>query len=65
MRREQLFAAFFFLAFCFLLYQFYRILSDFIGPLSYAALLAFVFYPLLPAACAGLLDGRDGARRRR
>lgn len=46
MRREQLFAAFFFLTFCFLLYQFYLILSDFFGPLSYAALLAFVFYPV-------------------
>jgi predicted PurR-regulated permease PerM len=46
MRREHLFAAFFFLAFCFLLYQFYRILSDFIGPLSYAAMLAFIFHPL-------------------
>ncbi|MGH7787988.1 MAG: AI-2E family transporter [Candidatus Binatia bacterium] len=49
MRREQLFAAFFLLAFCFLLYQFYRIISDFIGPLSYAALLAFIFYPLYRA----------------
>jgi predicted PurR-regulated permease PerM len=46
MRREQLFAAFFFVAFCFLLYQFYRILSFFVGPLSYAALLAFICYPL-------------------
>jgi predicted PurR-regulated permease PerM len=46
MRREHLFAAFFIVAFLFLLYQFYRIIYDFIGPLSYAALLAFVFYPL-------------------
>lgn len=46
MRREHLFAAFFLVAFCFLLYQFYRILSNFIGPLSAAALLAFIFYPL-------------------
>lgn len=46
MRRELLFAAFFFVAFCFLLYQFARILSGFIGPLSYAALLAFLLYPL-------------------
>lgn len=60
MRREQLFAAFFFVAFCFLLYQFYRILSDFIGPLSYAALLAFIFHPLCERLKA-LLGGRDGA----
>jgi predicted PurR-regulated permease PerM len=46
MRREQLFAAFFFVAFCFLLYQFFLILSGFVGPLSYAALLAFLLYPL-------------------
>ena len=46
MRREHLFVAFFFVVFLFLLYQFYRIIYDFIGPLSYAALLAFVFYPL-------------------
>ncbi len=46
MRREQLFVVFFFLAFCFLLYQFYRILSGFLGPLSYAALLAFILWPL-------------------
>lgn len=46
MRREQLFAVFFFLAFCFLLYQFYRILSAFVGPLSYAGLLTFIFHPL-------------------
>jgi predicted PurR-regulated permease PerM len=46
MRREQVFAVFFFLAFLFLLYQFYEIFRDFIGPLSYAALLAFVFYPV-------------------
>jgi predicted PurR-regulated permease PerM len=60
MRREQLFAAFFFLAFCFLLYQFYRILSEFIGPLSYAALLAFLFHPLCERLKV-LLGGRDGA----
>lgn len=59
MRREHLFAAFFFVAFCFLLYQFYRILSDFIGPLSYAALLAFIFYPL-QTRLRRLVGGRDG-----
>lgn len=60
MRREQLFAVFFFFAFLFLLYQFYRIFHDFIGPLSYAALLAFVFYPLYRRLRAAL-RGREGA----
>lgn len=60
MRREQLFAVFFFLAFCFLLYQFYLILSGFIGPLSYAALLAFIFHPLCRRLTV-LLRGREGA----
>ncbi len=59
MRREQLFAAFFFVAFCFLLYQFYRILSDFLSPLSYAALLAFIFHPL-QTRLRGLVGGREG-----
>ncbi|MFN8641397.1 MAG: AI-2E family transporter [Candidatus Binatia bacterium] len=58
MRREQLFAVFFF-AFCFLLYQFYRILSGFVGPLSYAALLAFIFHPLY-ARVRDALGGREG-----
>ena len=58
MRREQLFAVFFFLASCFLLYQFYLILSDFIGPLSYAALLAFIFFPLCTRLKV-LLGGRE------
>lgn len=60
MRREQLFAVFFFLAFCFLLYQFYRILSGFVGPLSYAGLLAFIFHPLYRRVRA-MLRGREGA----
>jgi predicted PurR-regulated permease PerM len=60
MRREQLFAVFFFLAFCFLLYQFYRILSAFIGPLSYAGLLAFILYPV-NRRLRRLLGGREGA----
>lgn len=59
MRREQLFVVFFFLAFCFLLYQFYRILSNFIDPLSYAALLAFIFWPL-HARLRVWLGGRRG-----
>lgn len=59
MQREHLFAAFFFLVFLFLLYQFYLILSDFLGPLSYAGLLAFIFYPAYHRLC-GLLNGREG-----
>ena len=58
MRREQLFAVFFFLAFCFLFYQFYLILSDFLGPLSYAALLAFIFHPLY-VRLRRLVHGRE------
>lgn len=59
MRREQLFAVFFLLAFCFLLYQFYLILSDFFGPLSYAGLLAFIFHPLYQRL-RRVLHGREG-----
>jgi len=59
MRREQVFAIFFLLAFCFLLYQFYLILSDFFGPLSYAALLAFIFHPI-HRRLRDLLHGREG-----
>ena len=46
MTRQQLFAAFFFAVFLFLLYQFYQMFSVFIAPLTWAALLAFIFYPL-------------------
>ena len=59
MGREQIFAVFFLIAFCFLLYEFYQILSDFIGPLSFAALLAFSFYPLY-RHLRRMLGGRDG-----
>lgn len=59
MGRAQLFAVFFFLAFCFLLYQFYLILSDFLGPLSFAALLAFIFHPV-HRRVRRWLHGRDG-----
>jgi len=58
MRRELLFAAFFFVAFCFLLYQFFLILSGFLGPLSYAALLGFLLYPLY-ARLRTVFGGRD------
>ncbi|MGD9763246.1 MAG: AI-2E family transporter [Candidatus Binatia bacterium] len=59
MRRDQLFTLFFLLAFGFLLYQFYKILSGFIGPLSYAALLAFVLWPARVRLCQWL-GGRTG-----
>jgi predicted PurR-regulated permease PerM len=44
--REQVFAGFFFVVFLFLLYQLYRILSSFLGPIVWAAILTLVFYPL-------------------
>lgn len=46
MSREQLFAAFFFAAFLFLLYQLYLFVSAFFGPLLWAAILALTFYPI-------------------
>ena len=45
MTRDQLFAAFFFIAFAFLLWQFYRVFSAFLAPIAWAAILALVFYP--------------------
>jgi predicted PurR-regulated permease PerM len=44
--REHLFAAFFFAAFVFLLYQFGLFLAPFSTPLVWAAILALAFYPL-------------------
>ncbi len=46
MTRQHLFAAFFFAAFLFLLFQFYQMFSVFIAPLTWSALLAFIFHPL-------------------
>jgi predicted PurR-regulated permease PerM len=46
MTRQQIFAAFYFAVFFFLLYQFYCIFRVFLVPLTWAALLAFIFYPL-------------------
>lgn len=46
MSREQLFAAFFFAAFLFLLWQFYLFLAGFLAPLLWAGILALTFYPL-------------------
>jgi predicted PurR-regulated permease PerM len=59
MNRQQLFAAFFFAVFLFLLYQFYRIFSVFLVPLAWAALLALTFYPL-HLRLTRLLRGRIG-----
>ncbi len=44
--RGQLSAGFFFAVFLFLLYQLYRFLAVFFGPLMWAAILALTFYPL-------------------
>jgi predicted PurR-regulated permease PerM len=60
MTREQLFAVFFFSLLLFLLYQFYRIVSPFIVPLTWAALLALMFYPL-QTGLTSLLRGRQAA----
>lgn len=46
MSRAQLFAAFFFAVFLYLLYQFYLVLQVFLAPLAWAGVLALVFYPL-------------------
>ena len=46
MPREQLFAAFFFAVFLFLLYQLGLFLAPFFTPLVWAAILALTFYPL-------------------
>jgi predicted PurR-regulated permease PerM len=54
--REQLFAAFFFVVFGFLLYQLGLFLAPFFAPLLWAAILALTFYPLtfwLTAALRG------------
>ncbi len=46
MSRQQLFAAFFFAVFLFLLYQLYLFLAPFFAPLLWAGVLALIFYPL-------------------
>ena len=46
MPREQLFAAFFFAVFLFLIYQLGLFLAPFFTPLVWAAILALTFYPL-------------------
>ncbi len=59
MSREQLFAAFFFAALLFFLYQFYRILAVFLTPLLWAGLLALVFHPL-QSRLSRILRKRNG-----
>lgn len=59
MTRQQLFAAFFFGVFLFLLYQFYLMFEAFLAPLAWAAFLAAVFSPL-QRRLTGLLRGREG-----
>ena len=44
--RSQLFAAFFFAAFIFLLYQLYQVFAAFLGPILWAVILAMLFYPV-------------------
>lgn len=59
MDRQRLFAAFFFTAFLFLLYQFVLMFRGFVGALTWAALLAFIFFPL-QGWLAERLRGREG-----
>jgi predicted PurR-regulated permease PerM len=58
MTRQQLFAAFFFAVFLYLLFQFYRMFYVFLVPLTWAALLALAFYPL-HIRLTRILHGRD------
>ncbi|MFN8542915.1 MAG: AI-2E family transporter [Candidatus Binatia bacterium] len=60
MTQEQLFAAFFFAVFLFLLYQLYLFLAGFFAPLVWAAILALTFYPLT-TRLARWLRGSRGA----
>lgn len=57
MSRENLFAAFFFVVFAFLLYQLALFLAPFSTPLVWAAILALTFYPLTDWL-TGVLRGR-------
>lgn len=58
MTRQQLFAAFFFAVFLYLLFQFYRMFYVFLVPLTWAALLALAFSPL-HIRLTRALHGRD------
>ena len=57
--REQLFAAFYFAVFLFLLFQLYLFLAPFSAPLIWAAILALTFYPLT-SWMVGHFGGRRG-----
>lgn len=52
--RQVLFASFFFAILLLLLYQFYQVFSFFLAPLTWAAVLALVFYPLYSLVHRGL-----------
>lgn len=58
MTRQPLFVVFFFAVLLFLFYQFYLMFSIFLIPLTWAALLAIVFYPV-HARLTHLLRGRN------
>lgn len=57
--RERLFAAFFFVVFFLLLYQLFRLLVPFAGPLVWAAILALTFYPLTAWLVRAFRGNRD------
>lgn len=59
MNRSQLFVVFFFAVFFYLLYQFYLVFNGFIVPLSWAGILALVFYPAYRRLTT-LLNQREG-----
>jgi len=59
MTRQQLFALFFFVVLIFLLYQFYLMFHVFLVPLTWAGMLALIFYPV-QAKLTDLLRGRVG-----
>jgi predicted PurR-regulated permease PerM len=59
--REHLFAAFFFAAFVFLIYQLVLFLAPFFAPLVWAAILALTFYPLTTWLTRWLAGSRTAA----
>ena len=58
MRREHLFAAFFFAVFLFLIYQLYLCLAPFAAPLVLAAVVVLTFYPLTERVVKALRGSR-------
>jgi predicted PurR-regulated permease PerM len=59
--REQIFAGFFFAVFLFLLYQLYRVLAPFLGPIVWASLLTLLFYPLYQRLLRALRGNANAA----